>query len=366
MPKISQSHPFVIHYGYSNSYVYTLRVADRVDVIGFASHRPKPKPLSDTYGQIHEHTTGFLYRVGNRYGPADWVFGGYKKSRKESSYNDAITAASTAYRKLGEGRFNAALNLAEFGQTASMVAKRARQLAEAAACMARGDASGLHRALGLPAPSRSERADLNRSSPDRLADNWLEYNYGWKPLVQDVYNAVESYQKGITGKGSRIRVAQHYGAPPPPRRPPGYDPYSYKDPTVGRHVGRSSAQFSGTVTNSRARTLQELGFLNPALLAWEKLPYSFVVDWFLPIGDLLAGLTAGAGLSAVSGSITYDETITSYYGDNHTHSVDRYVVRKPIWPHYAMLAAVLNLTNPMTHWSRMVSSTALLQQRFRR
>lgn len=366
MAKISQRYPFVIHYGYINSYDYTLTVSDSIEVIGFTSHRPKPKPLTDTYGQFREHTTGFLYQAYGLYGPADWVFGGSKKQREESSYNDALTAASTAYRKLGEGRFNAALSLAEFGQTASMVAKRARQLAEAAACMARGDARGLHRALGLPAPSRSERADLNRPSPDRLADNWLEYNYGWKPLVQDVYNAVGSYQKGITGKGLLVRAAQHHGAPPPPRRSPGYDPYLNKDPAEKRHSGRSSAQFSGTVTNPRARTLQELGFLNPASLAWEKLPYSFVVDWFLPIGDLLAGLTAGAGLSAVSGSITYDETTTYYYGDNHTHSVDRLVVRKPIRPHYAMLGAVLNLTNPMTHWSRMVSGVALLQQRFRR
>ena len=26
---------------------------------------------------------------------------------------------------------------------------------------------------------------------------------------------------------------------------------------------------------------------NPAVLAWEALPYSFVVDWFIPIGDYL-------------------------------------------------------------------------------
>lgn len=366
MAKFSKSYPSVVHYGYINSYDFTMTVSDSIVVNGFDSHRSKPEPLTDTYGQIHEHTTGFLYRAYGLYGTADWVFGGLQKQRIESSHDDALTAALAAYRKLGDGRFNAALNIAEFGQAASMVAKRARQLAEAAACMARGDARGLHRALGLPAPSRSERADLNRPSQDRLADNWLEYNYGWKPLVQDAYNAVESYQKGMTGKGTLIRTAQHYGAPPPPRRPPGYDPRWNKDPAKRRHGGRSSARFSGTVTNPRARTLQELGFLNPASLAWEKLPYSFVVDWFLPIGDLLAGLTAGAGLSAVAGSITYDETITYYYGKDRTYSVDQFVIRNPIWPHYAMLAAVLNLTNPMTHWSRMVSGVALLQQRFRR
>ena len=50
--------------------------------------------------------------------------------------------------------------------------------------------------------------------------------------------------------------------------------------------------------------MQKLGVANPASLAWELLPYSFVVDWFLPIGQYLNSWTADLGLSFIGGSQT--------------------------------------------------------------
>lgn len=33
---------------------------------------------------------------------------------------------------------------------------------------------------------------------------------------------------------------------------------------------------------------QLLGLTNPELVAWELVPYSFVADWFIPLGDWMA------------------------------------------------------------------------------
>jgi hypothetical protein len=35
---------------------------------------------------------------------------------------------------------------------------------------------------------------------------------------------------------------------------------------------------------------RQLGLLDPATVLWEIIPYSFVVDWFLPIGSYLDNL----------------------------------------------------------------------------
>jgi len=48
----------------------------------------------------------------------------------------------------------------------------------------------------------------------------------------------------------------------------------------------------------------QTGFTNPINLAWEILPFSFVVDWFLPIGPYLEAFTAFDGLEFVDGSQT--------------------------------------------------------------
>lgn len=46
-----------------------------------------------------------------------------------------------------------------------------------------------------------------------------------------------------------------------------------------------------------------LGLDNPALIAWELTPLSFVFDWFINVGDFLTGLTP-RGVAFVSGSIS--------------------------------------------------------------
>jgi hypothetical protein len=48
----------------------------------------------------------------------------------------------------------------------------------------------------------------------------------------------------------------------------------------------------------------QTGFTNPLNLAWEILPFSFVLDWFLPIGPYLETLSAFDGLVLVDGSKT--------------------------------------------------------------
>lgn len=56
--------------------------------------------------------------------------------------------------------------------------------------------------------------------------------------------------------------------------------------------------------NANLAELSSLGLLNPAEVVWERLIYSFVVDWFAPIGTWLSALTADAGFDFISGTCT--------------------------------------------------------------
>jgi hypothetical protein len=42
-----------------------------------------------------------------------------------------------------------------------------------------------------------------------------------------------------------------------------------------------------------------MGVVNPLSIAWEVIPFSFVVDWFIPVGQVLEACTATMGLSFV-------------------------------------------------------------------
>lgn len=67
------------------------------------------------------------------------------------------------------------------------------------------------------------------------------------------------------------------------------------------------------------RTLNQLGLVNPASLAWELIPWSFVVDWFIPIGPLLSVLTAPAGLIFISGTDNFKVQLTGPYTHWYTY-----------------------------------------------
>ena len=66
--------------------------------------------------------------------------------------------------------------------------------------------------------------------------------------------------------------------------------------------------------------LSQLGLINPALIAWERVPYSFVVDWFVPVSSWLNSLTAASGYDFIAGC--YSETVRAV---DHTASV--------VWPY---------------------------------
>jgi hypothetical protein len=50
------------------------------------------------------------------------------------------------------------------------------------------------------------------------------------------------------------------------------------------------------VQQNFAANLSQFGITNPASLTWELLPWSFVADWFIPIGPYLESLDYHRGL----------------------------------------------------------------------
>ena len=91
--------------------------------------------------------------------------------------------------------------------------------------------------------------------------------------------------------------------------------YHKHNATINDHVTISC--LIKPVSSSRI-VLGQLGFDNPALIAYELMPYSFVVDWFYNIGDYLQSQTALAGLSVDYFSITK----TRYIQDEITLTQD--------------------------------------------
>jgi hypothetical protein len=165
-----------------------------------------------------------------------------------------------------------------------MLGTNAIAMAKAMRALRRGDWNSALKALGL-----SRRGEpRSKSIPKR----WLELQYGWNPLLSDVYGACDALQQRdtsawmVTGKGSyseKSSLSKDCGSF-----------LSRCDTHVQSRMG-AYVRIDAEPTNGLAGTFTALGLTNPLLIAWELFPFSFVVDWALPIGSWLDSLDAMLG-----------------------------------------------------------------------
>lgn len=309
------------------------KVRQSVNTAGFKSKlRPKPLPHNSfTYDETKNVlASGFQHSYTIPTGSITTSPGnsGYSNSMliySESlpSHQGAIDPAadwtsklnSDAARKvlnnLKSQSFNAAQAYAERRQTADLLASTATRVAKAITSLRRGDMIGAARGLGVVPPKRAKRR-FNKSyvkgQADAVGNAWLELQYGWKPLLSDVYGAAEHLAKsnnnrlwgkahGRAQRQETVVVNKDYAIAP------------YVGINRTTSVGKAKASVKYTilyeVSSPTEQSLSKLGISNPTLLAWELLPYSFVADWFLPIGDWLQTLDATNGLTFKAGSYTY-------------------------------------------------------------
>lgn len=115
---------------------------------------------------------------------------------------------------------------------------------------------------------------------------WLEYTYGWSPLVDDVYTLLDKtfpeIKLSVFNAGSDFQTIDFSDGS-----------YTFGEYFIGCKVKSKGEIF---VSDSTLRAISYYGIDNPSLALWEALPYSFVVDWFTGIGDYLQALTAFNGL----------------------------------------------------------------------
>jgi len=177
---------------------------------------------------------------------------------------------------------NLAQSLAEYRQASSMFANLARDVVRTVRKLKRPEWAFADFIRYLQKPRTRKEQDL--------ANRWLEIQYGWKPLISDLYGVSEalavkiqsgmyryvSTQREIV-KGDALNVS----------------PFVSNWEVTDRL--RVRARYK--IQDEGLKSLSQLGFTNPLLLAWELIPFSFVVDWAIPVGDWLSSLDALNGTS---------------------------------------------------------------------
>jgi hypothetical protein len=192
---------------------------------------------------------------------------------------------------IADVKTNLAVTYAEAAKTSDMILSTAKRFERAYRAFRKGNFKAVARELNL------------RSGT--VHKTWLEYKYGWTPLLMEVKGSAEFFaQQTLGGRPPRF-VVQKKGKFPKPLGSGNKLTYApaYGGTGSGSYEWKLQCDYRCRqklwceVVNPHFNRLQQLGLTNPALVAWESVPYSFVFDWFVSVGDWLTGLTALHGVS---------------------------------------------------------------------
>ncbi len=142
--------------------------------------------------------------------------------------------------------------------------------------------------------SMSDDLKLAGLTAGAAADLWLEWNYGWRPLLQDAHDVIELVVYDNLPNKMKINASAKLPYPKTLKRAQGLGlgVTGYQEEVIFESSSRTSCRISCDVGPrlELSSTLATFTSLNPASIAWEATPYSFVVDWFVNIGGFLRNL----------------------------------------------------------------------------
>lgn len=348
---------------------------------GFKSMKPRNRPNNAFSASLYREIRKTGYQ---RNGIVAWD--GYLDDFKSgtrfslptiSSLGSDAQARSKLLTTLKSSSVNLAQAFSERKQTVDMLSKTVNRLASAALAIRHGNLRHASNLFGLKYGNRHLKKEI-APSPKNLANYWLEYSYGWRPLVSDIYGSMETlartyYEKRPTVvrvRSLQSKIWKDYTL--------FFDSnYGMQEILTANNLESTSYVVEFVEDSSFCQAMSSVGLTNPALLAWELIPYSFVIDWIVPVGNYLGNLDATVGLSFVRGTKTirqdFEGTSTwkkykaplnanylqtgmgrSFYSSSKTRSV---LTSFPL--------PVLEI-NPHIGVSRALSGLALLTQAFKR
>jgi hypothetical protein len=170
------------------------------------------------------------------------------------------------------------------GKTMKMVATTATRMSNAYLALKRGNLSHFGDSIGLTF-SHKEKSKWNshfaRDSQKAVASAWLEFSYGWKPLLFDI-------DEGAKAAASLVQQPHNNRLYVSAKGKASIDQLG----TFGLGTAVRKSQLAtryGVWLSPPASVpwVQTLGLTSVTSTVWELIPYSFVVDWFIPVGNFI-------------------------------------------------------------------------------
>lgn len=258
--------------------------------------RVKPVALLPRYGtassyriskfnNLQKGEFGYLWKTGTWREFSEWEIENQFTVADSSLIISEAEMLASLQNKIREevmsSKAQAAVDLAELRKTKDMFASAASDLLH------------MYRDLRAGRPFAHFVKDMQKDGfGGTLGRRWLEYIYGWAPTIAGAYDTAEVLNKSfllgdiVVGK---VRVPTKTVSIPEFSIPYG------RRSIVCRASARAVYQY--TIKDPKLLQFSQLGFSNPLAIAWELLPWSFVLDWFVDVGGYINRMDFALGIS---------------------------------------------------------------------
>lgn len=204
-----------------------------------------------------------------------------------ANYNEVY---SKFVGKLHRGDASLGVTMASWGQSSRMITGRLGQI------------SNIFTDVGRRVQNQRSRGRRYGARP--LANDFLEGEFGWIPLLNDIRAVIST-------------VFGNDAIPPQWCRASSTYPANKSEETLGfpnnyytfSGSGRLTISAKVEIANPNIWVLNRLGLINPLTVAWDLVPWSFVVNMFANVNQIIGGLSDTVGLTISDASVTYSSRV---------------------------------------------------------
>lgn len=194
-----------------------------------------------------------------------------------------------------------------------------------------------------------------------LGSLWIEWSFGWKPAMTDIYNGLMTMEKPVphgSASGSASNSITRYTLDDVPGS------HRNERDAYGKYFCKMGADIK--ITNPNLALASNLGLVNPVSIGLELVPFSFLADWAFDLSGWVNSFTDFLGCEVTNGYTTH--FVKGYdnwdYHDifNGQHSISKVET--------ANVSRIIGITNPVPNfevlanlgqsYQRMANAVSLL------
>lgn len=159
------------------------------------------------------------------------------------------------------------------------------------------------------------RRPRRKLTPCMVPATDLIYSFGVAPLLDTVYDSVEKLRSTLD-QPTHVKLVQSASKT-------SKISMDYTSEVKVKGVNTRTSRAEAHIWFNRGSSQFTVG--NPAEIAWELVPYSFVFDYMIPIGTMLSALDALTGVIKLRGTVTHKDRQSCAYWYKSTAMPSPYV-----------------------------------------